>query len=116
MSVIWVQDVSRSRWMQVGWAFMLLGALLAATNAILFMNIDAYGHPGIKSRFIATELAGWMHVLGGALAVILGPWQFLSRVRASWPRVHVWTGRMYLLAVLSGALGGLYFAPSDCRR
>jgi uncharacterized membrane protein len=99
--------------MQVGWACMLLGALLAAANAMLFMSIDAYGHPGIKSRFIATEIAGWMHALGGAIGVVLGPWQFLSRVRARWPRVHVWTGRVYLLAVLSGALGGLYFAPTS---
>ncbi|WP_161965730.1 DUF2306 domain-containing protein [Steroidobacter cummioxidans] len=44
---------------------------------------------------------------------MLGPWQFLSRVRVRWPRVHVWTGRAYLLAVLSGALGGLYFAPTS---
>ena len=113
MSVIAPQEVIRSRWMQVGWAFMLLGAMLAAANAILFMSIDAYGHPGIKSRFVATEIAGWMHALGGAIAVVLGPWQFLSRVRVRWPRVHVWTGRVYLLAVLSGALGGLYFAPTS---
>ena len=113
MSVIAPQAVGRSRWWQVGWALMLLGALLAATNAMLFMNIDAYGHPGIKSRFYATEIAGWMHTLGGAIAVVLGPWQFLGRVRARWPRVHVWTGRAYLFAVLSGALGGLYFAPTS---
>lgn len=104
---------ARSRWLQVGWALMLLGAVLAAANAVLFMNIAAFGHPGIKSRFIATELAGWMHTMGGAIAVLLGPWQFLSRVRIRWPRVHVWTGRLYLLAVLSGALGGLYFAPTS---
>lgn len=113
MSVIAPQDVSRSRWLQAGWAFMLLGALLAAANAVLFMSIDAYGHPGIKTRFIATDIAGWMHTLGGAIAVVLGPWQFLSRVRVRWPRVHVWTGRVYLFAVLSGALGGLYFAPTS---
>ena len=113
MSVIAPQDVSRPRWRRVGWAFMLLGAMLAATNAMLFMSVDGYGHPGIKSRFLATELAGWMHALGGAVAVMLGPWQFLSRVRARWPLVHVWTGRAYLLAVLSGALGGLYFAPTS---
>ncbi len=70
------------------------------------MNIDAYGHPGIKSRFIATEIAGWMHVLGERLRSSSGQWQFLSRVRGRWPRVHVWTGRLYLLAVLSGASAG----------
>jgi uncharacterized membrane protein len=87
--------------------------MLAAANALLFMSVEGFGHPGIKSRFVTTVIAGWMHTLGGAIAVVLGPWQFLSRVRARWPRVHVWTGRLYLLAVLSGALGGLYFAPTS---
>lgn len=113
MTAVMTETVSRSRWLQVGWVFMLLAAALAAVNALLFMSIEAYGHPGIKSRFIATQIAGWMHALGGATAVLLGPWQFLSRVRIRWPRVHVWTGRVYLLAVLSGALGGLYFAPTS---
>jgi uncharacterized membrane protein len=99
--------------MQVGWVMLLLGAVLAAANAMLFMNLEAYGHPLIKARFHATEIAGWAHALGGAIAVLIGPWQFLSRLRARWPRVHVWMGRTYLLAVLSGALGGLYFAPSS---
>lgn len=99
--------------MQVGWVLLLIGAILAATNAMLFMNIEAYGHPHIKARFHATEIAGWAHTLGGAIAVLIGPWQFLSRLRTQWRRVHVWMGRIYLLAVLSGALGGLYFAPSS---
>lgn len=103
----------RSRLMQVGWALLLLGALLAATNVVLFFSIPAFGHPGVKSRFLATQIAGWAHGLGGAIAVLIGPWQFLSRWRARQPRVHAWMGRTYLLAVLSGALGGLYFAPTS---
>lgn len=104
---------SRPLLMQVGWALLLIGAILAAGNAMLFMNIEAFGHPGIKERFLATQVAAWAHTVGGAVAVLIGPWQFLSRVRARLPRLHVWMGRIYLLAVLSGALGGLYFAPTS---
>lgn len=104
---------SRPRLMQLGWALLLLGAVLAAANAVLFMIVAPYGNPAIKSRFFATEIAGWAHAIGGAVAVLIGPWQLLSRLRARLPRVHVWMGRIYLLAVLSGALGGLYFAPSS---
>ena len=49
--------------------------------------------------------------MGGAVAVLIGPFQLITKLRTSLPRVHVWMGRAYLLAVLAGGLGGLYFAP-----
>ena len=104
---------SRPLLRQVGWVLLWVGAILAAANAVLFMNIAAYGHPGIKARFLATEIAAWAHTMGGAIAVLIGPWQLLTRLRARRPRLHVWMGRVYLLAVLGGALGGLYFAPTS---
>jgi uncharacterized membrane protein len=79
----------------------------------MFMTIDAHGDPGIKARFFGTALAGWAHTMGGAVAALIGPFQFLSRLRSSLPRVHVWMGRTYLIAVLCAALGGLYFAPTS---
>ena len=44
------------------------------------------------------------------MALIFGPWQFLGRLRESRPRIHRWTGRIYLTAVAAGTLGGLYMA------
>jgi uncharacterized membrane protein len=98
-------------WKRVGWLLLLLGALFAAANAVTFMVVQGYGSPDIKSRFIGTALAGWAHTMGGALAVLIGPFQLITNLRTSWPRLHRWMGRIYLLAVLAGALGGLYFAP-----
>lgn len=98
-------------WKRVGWVLLLLGALFAAGNALLFMLVPEHGSPSIKGRFLGTELAGWAHTMGGALAALIGPFQLITRLRTSWPRVHVWMGRTYLLAVLCGALGGLFFAP-----
>ena len=47
----------------------------------------------------------WMHLAGGALAMVLGALQFIARLRNRWPRIHRWTGRFYLLAMLIGITG-----------
>lgn len=98
-------------WKRVGWILLLLGGLFAAGNAVMFMLVDGHGSPDIKHRFFATALAGWGHALGGAVAALIGPFQLITKLRTSWPRVHVWMGRTYLLAVLAGSLAGLFFAP-----
>ena len=100
-------------WPRVGWALLLLGAIFAAGNAVIFMTVDGHGSPDIKDRFLATAIAGWAHTMGGAVAALIGPFQFLSRLRAAMPRLHAWMGRTYLIAVLCGGLGGLYFAPTS---
>ena len=102
-----------SNWKRLGWILLLLGGVFAAGNAVMFMLVGGHGSPDIKHRFFATELAGWAHAMGGAVAALIGPFQLITRVRTSWPKVHVWMGRTYLLAVLAGGLGGLYFAPKS---
>lgn len=104
-------SAATSNWKRVGWVLLLLGALFAAGNAVMFMLVHDHGSPDIKSRFFATALAGWAHTMGGAVAVLIGPFQLIAKLRTSMPRVHVWMGRTYLLAVLAGGLGGLFFGP-----
>lgn len=48
-----------------------------------------------------------LHGLPGALALAVGPFQFLPRLRARHPRVHRVLGRVYLLSVLVAAVMGL---------
>jgi uncharacterized membrane protein len=112
MNVTALTAPAASTWKRVGWVLLLLGALFAAGNAVMFMLVPELGSPSIKSRFFGTALAGWAHTMGGAVAVLIGPFQLITKIRTTWPRLHVWMGRTYLLAVLSGALGGLYFAPN----
>jgi uncharacterized membrane protein len=102
-----------SNWKRVGWVFLFLGGLFAAGNAVMFLLVDGHGSPDIKERFFATALAGYAHGFGGAIAALIGPFQLITRLRTSWPRVHVWMGRTYLLAVLAGGLAGLYFGPKS---
>jgi uncharacterized membrane protein len=102
-----------SNWKRVGWILLLLGGLFAAGNAVMFMLVEGHGSPDIKHRFFGTAIAGWSHAFGGAIAALIGPFQLITRLRTAWPRVHVWMGRTYLLAVLAGGLAGLYFAPTS---
>lgn len=50
------------------------------------------------------------HVIGGVVAMLLGPWQFSERVRQRNLRLHRWMGRAYLIAVLVGSIAGLAMA------
>ena len=42
------------------------------------------------------------HVLGGLLAILIGPLQFWSRIRRDHIQVHRWSGRVYLAGVVVG--------------
>jgi hypothetical protein len=45
------------------------------------------------------------HISGGVLALICGPFQFWTGLRAKAFAFHRWTGRLYLVGVLAGASG-----------
>jgi uncharacterized membrane protein len=51
-----------------------------------------------------------MHISGGMVALAIGPFQFWTAFRAKVPALHRWTGRLFLLAVAVGSVGGLYLA------
>lgn len=48
------------------------------------------------------------HAFAAGLALLLGPWQFSSRLRARRPQLHRWVGRVYLVAgIVVGGVSGL---------
>jgi uncharacterized membrane protein len=52
----------------------------------------------------------WVHAGLGATALITGPWQFIPRLRARAPRIHRWTGRVYIFSCLVGGVAGFLLA------
>ncbi len=54
----------------------------------------------------------YAHVMGSSVALLLGPFQFLSRLRQKkYLHVHRWMGRLYLgIGILIGGLSGLYMS------
>ena len=50
-----------------------------------------------------------LHFAAGGIILALGSIQFISRLRARYPIVHRWVGRIYVLASLCAGVGGLIF-------
>lgn len=51
-----------------------------------------------------------VHVAAAATALLVGAFQFLGGVRRRWPALHRWTGRVYVVACLVGAVSGFVLA------
>ncbi|WP_304235082.1 DUF2306 domain-containing protein [Jiulongibacter sediminis] len=56
----------------------------------------------------ATDGIG-LHFAAGGLILVLGSIQFIHKIRLKWPQVHRWIGRIYVLACVLAAIGGLVF-------
>lgn len=82
-----------------------------AAIAYLLMPLGAAVHPGLRDSFLAHPLGIYAHVFPAIVALALGPFQFSSKLRDKRPRLHRWTGRIYLgVGVLLGGGAGLYMA------
>lgn len=101
------------------WWLMTLAAFIIGGWAFHFMYEQPPGGDGydkIRDRILGNPL-GWAHVGGGGLAMVLGPFQFLRRLRRTGkasqlegsPRfsTHSWVGRAYTLAVLASGIGSV---------
>jgi len=59
-------------------------------------------------------MRGWllMHITGGMVAVLTGPWQFWTGFRSRFYRIHRWMGRVFLGSVAVGSAGAFSLAVS----
>jgi uncharacterized membrane protein len=51
-----------------------------------------------------------VHITGGMVALLIGPWQFSQRLRQRHLQLHRLLGRVYLIAVLCGSLAAFRLA------
>jgi hypothetical protein len=64
--------------------------------------------PGLGSTWMR-KLTMRGHMACGAICLLLGPLQFIARVRRSYPRLHRWSGRIYCSCAMLSSLFGLIF-------
>ena len=50
-----------------------------------------------------------LHFAAGGLILVLGGMQLIEPIRSNYPRVHHWTGRLYIFLSMVVAIGGLSF-------
>ena len=68
-------------------------------------------HPEMRAAFESHPVGIHTHIFASALALLLGPFQFWARLRATRPVLHRWLGRVYLGgAVAVGGAAGLYMS------
>jgi uncharacterized membrane protein len=88
-----------------------LGVAAYAIAAYTLLPLGTTIDPGMRVGFAAHAPAVYLHAFAASVALLLGPLQLSSRIRAARPAVHRWTGRAYLgVGVLVGGLSGLYLA------
>ncbi|MGW7576267.1 DUF2306 domain-containing protein [Streptomyces sp. NPDC054765] len=86
---------------------------------MLALGITAYFVPpylmGSSTIPIDRHIVGYyaslvVHALPAGLALSIGPWQFVPRLRTRFPRLHRIAGRVYLISVVLAALAAAYAA------
>ncbi|WP_421732874.1 DUF2306 domain-containing protein [Cellulomonas sp.] len=108
---------ARSR---VGWTWIALSSLAIAVYAVTpYLTTplhelagDAVGLAGAyegKPAWVLSAL--YVHIVAGGIALLVGPLQFWRTLRERARSVHRSVGRVYLTAVLVGALAALALAP-----
>lgn len=95
-------------------------ALLAIGTISIDFLLTVYGKyhqldPAAYAMFWTRRGWLWTHLAGGALAIVLGPVQFLTQWPRAHPRLHRWTGRIYIACMLiacTGAAGLIATSPA----
>jgi uncharacterized membrane protein len=98
----------------IGWILLCALSIGVAGYGVIvyaFLPLGAFVHPEIRPVFEAHPVGILAHVFAAALALLIGPFQFLARLRRALPALHRWLGRIYLgIGVLIGGVAGLYMA------
>src|SRR5215468_2185413 len=93
----------------------LVGVLVATRRAVVLvkpgaMNASKNPAAGLDEHFAKEKTLTLFHVIPGMIFMILGPLQFVRRLREKHPAVHRWTGRIFLTASAVLGVAGLVMA------
>jgi hypothetical protein len=87
-------------------ALILLALQISYVSAMRYLTgAEAGPTPVVANAFANPFLV--LHVIGGIVALVIGPFQFIAAIRARWPRIHRATGLTYIAACAVAAPAGL---------
>ena len=95
-----------------GWVIMTLACVYIATffaSPYLTFNPEVYFQ---REPYLQHEFALGVHVLSGILALLIGPFQFVRRLRRRFVRVHRFMGATYVASATALGVSGLILAPT----
>ena len=95
---------------RLGMTAMALLAAFVALYSLRFLGVFVGAWPsigddirGVVEQWPVRALA---HMLVAPVALFVGPFQFMSKLRAKHPRLHRWSGRVYVVACLIAGVAG----------
>jgi uncharacterized membrane protein len=96
----------------------LLGVVVAARRTLVLLKPEALktgANPAadLDSHFANRRVITLLHVIPGALFMVLGPLQFIASLRKRYPEVHRWSGRIFLTASAIIGITGLMMARGN---
>lgn len=97
---------------KIGWWVMTLLALAVASYALVIVVAPPTGNGFLAALFAESKWSAYAHLIGGAIALAIGPFQFAGRIRNKHLGLHRALGRIYVLAILVGGIGSLSLAAS----
>ncbi len=116
---LWTMAPVKSR--TAGWWWLALSAAAIAVFAplpYLTSSLDALAQDdtaGIAANYADrppwVQVAFYLHVICGGLALLLSPLQLSARLRSRTPRTHRTCGRITLTAITIAGIAGLAMAP-----
>ncbi len=98
---------------QPGWITVVILASGVAAYAVAVLLLPNFGPPFVAQLRSHLAVPLRMHLAGGAIALAAGAWQLNTAVRHQHPLLHRWLGRLYVVAVIVGALGAGLLAPGS---
>ena len=113
------RKLTRLLWMAV--AFLaFVGLAVAARRTIVLLTPGPAAHAtsenpavNLDAHFLNERVLVLTHVVPAMLFMVLGPFQFVRRLRAKHPRLHRWSGRVFLAASAVVGITGLRLALGD---
>jgi uncharacterized membrane protein len=97
-----------------GWVIMPLACVyIAIFFASRYLTFDPEVYfTQQREAYLEHEVALGVHVLSGMLALLIGPFQFVGRLRRRFVRVHRFMGATYVASATALGVSGLILAPT----
>jgi uncharacterized membrane protein len=96
---------------RVLWWLLAIFAIAIAGYALSYLVLrERMFPPPLKESFLARPWGIYTHVLTGAIALALGPFQFHRGILARRRPLHRVLGRVYVISATIAGLAGLYMA------
>lgn len=105
---------------RIGWGWIALSSLTIVVMAVSpyltsSLRSLAESSAGLAGTYVdqplGIQIAFYLHVVFGGIALLAGPAQFARGIRERWPRAHRTIGRVSLVAILVAAVAGLVIVP-----